>query len=78
MSALPPKADIPQHRLDVRSVPITTECTAANTVTSRGRPTGPTYPIILIWSVAQSGMRGSNVAVWIRAFGELALQYCGP
>jgi hypothetical protein len=36
-----------------------------------------TYPIILIWSVAQSGMGGSHVAVWIRAFGELALQYCG-
>ena len=47
MSALPPKADIPQHRLDVRSVPITTECTAANTVTSRGRPTGPTYALWL-------------------------------
>jgi hypothetical protein len=30
MSALPPKADIPQRRLDVRFVPQTDSCTAAN------------------------------------------------
>jgi hypothetical protein len=29
MSALPPKADIPQRRLDVRFVPIADSCTAA-------------------------------------------------
>jgi hypothetical protein len=35
MSALPPKADIPKRRLDVRFVPKADSCAAAKTVSIR-------------------------------------------